>query len=394
MLSILNQINIFNIENETTIWSELLKVVDNKQTQKILNSKEQFINFCLKIEKKVRKIIKLQNNETSHHSKEKLLINGLVYIELVRYDDSQVVNWENLNFNKSTLKEYWEAKKHIRSTYKSIKENIEDELLKLFKKISSYKQKTQENSLIGSLSVSSRENSPTKIYNFFNFNGNVLLKNSENNINKLYFYSDEEEMLNNLEENNKKVQILDFMSDIDFKCFVENLSNSIDSSEEMKDIKFESNKIKHSHTMIFKEKINFNEKDESADRIIGNIGNETSFENDEKSFCEKMDCIQKSLTEKISHNKEEIKKNMLIFKNEEILIEKDNEQQIKKEEKNLSLEMSSLKKKTINLKCNVKEDSNESKEEEEEEKKLELYDNFLEDADSNQNSISIDEDYL
>ena len=130
LLSIFNRINIFNIENENAIWSEMLTVVDNKQSEKIMNAKQRFINFSWKMEKKLRKISRMRNNESSYYMKEKLLINGLVYLELLKYDETNDFNWENLNFNKTTLQEYWEAKKYIKLSYENIKENIEGELIK------------------------------------------------------------------------------------------------------------------------------------------------------------------------------------------------------------------------------------------------------------------------
>ena len=45
LLKIFNGINIFNFENENPIWTELIYVVDIKQTRKFLNAKKNVYRF-------------------------------------------------------------------------------------------------------------------------------------------------------------------------------------------------------------------------------------------------------------------------------------------------------------------------------------------------------------
>jgi len=144
LLFFFNRVNICNIENENAIWTELLNVVDSKHSQKILNAKKKFLSFSMKMERKLRKNLRLQNNESSYSKKEKLLITGLVYLELLRYDENHDFNLEKLNFNKSTLKEYGEAKKFISKSFPDFKKNIVDELSVLFKKIARSQRKLLE----------------------------------------------------------------------------------------------------------------------------------------------------------------------------------------------------------------------------------------------------------
>ena len=336
LLSLFNRINIYNIENDNTIWSPLLSVLEDKQSQKILNAKKKFIAFCLVTESKLRKIIRLQNNESSYSTKEHLLVNGLVYLELLKYDESQDFNWEDLNFNKTTLKEYWEAKKFISNSFKNIKKNIENELLKLFKKISAYKRKEIESFSLG---ISAENFSPlNKRSKLPDSLRSVSPPNRSKGMsvdNHLYLFDDPEEMGKNFEEylkwrkfqvleelaifqqeteedsQAKKVFIEEFIEDEVFQAFIRKIKkknedfpiNEIEEEEliiektleaiEVKEIK-KKNLQKEIEMSCFPLKF----EDESRMVLIGEE-NIKRFRENEKSFNEKMEVFNSKLEKKI-----------------------------------------------------------------------------------------------
>ena len=139
LLKIFNRINIYHIENENALWTQMISEFDIKQTNKLLNAKKMLIDFSFRMEKKLLKIMRMTNNETNSSAKVELLITGLFYLELLLYNEKKDYNWEKLNFNKTTLKEYWEAKTFITENFQNIKFNIEKELYHLFQKIAKKK---------------------------------------------------------------------------------------------------------------------------------------------------------------------------------------------------------------------------------------------------------------
>lgn len=71
--------NIFNIENENATWSELITLMGHKKAIKFMKTKKRFVNFCLKIETRLRQILKYKNSDANFRAKdEKILINSLV----------------------------------------------------------------------------------------------------------------------------------------------------------------------------------------------------------------------------------------------------------------------------------------------------------------------------
>ena len=51
--------------------------------------KKMFIDFSFKMEKKLRKIMRIKNNETNSTAKFKLLTTGLFYLELLLYNEEK-----------------------------------------------------------------------------------------------------------------------------------------------------------------------------------------------------------------------------------------------------------------------------------------------------------------
>lgn len=256
LLSLFNRINIINIENENAIWKELLDVAGPKQSQKILNCKYKFLKFCMKFESKLRKIMKLMNNDSSYAAKEKLLVSGLVFLELLCHDDKEDFEvLEKLDFNKSSFKEYVEATKFIRENVQNPKKSknsqsitkfIEKKLERLFQSIAKFKRKILDNNkktesienlqdVIVTPSLKSKER----------FSSKSQTRSSKTLSNRVYYFDTEEEMKRNFEEYlrwkkyevveelaidknhdefdksaNKKIPIEKFIDDKDFREFI------------------------------------------------------------------------------------------------------------------------------------------------------------------------------
>ena len=128
LLFLFNRINISNIENENAFWTDLLnKHLEPKNkhlepmraihSHKIINAKRKFFSLSLLFESKLRKIMKLMNDDTSYAAKEKLLVSGLVYLELLFHNEEEYLSIFENDFNKISLKEYIEAKKFIRKGF-------------------------------------------------------------------------------------------------------------------------------------------------------------------------------------------------------------------------------------------------------------------------------------
>ena len=403
MLSIFNHINIYNIENENTIWSEMLAVVDNRQSEKILNAKQRFINFSFKMEKKLRKISRFRNNESSYYMREKLMINGLVYLELIKYNEISDFNLEKLNFNKTTLEEYWEAKNFIRVNFEKIKENIEVELIKMFKKIAIYKRNFMRKNVGKFLAINEgfatpQKNSPESMNSPMFFKSYATnYKNLDNVENSFFDFKSDEEMQTNFkeylkwkkfevleeltifedkenaEEENQTVAIENFLEDNDFIEFIKDLKErkkilkaSMDKKrqeeeeEEIKDDEKEIDiKIGKIHR-ISENKRKFFKKETKEFGYLYDIPlNEEEKMNilkeKENSFNERMEAISSKIDNelhRISKDKEEFKRNLFL---EEKNIEEKEKREISKIE-NINIIRLKTTEKVLNEQCSIGDD--------------------------------------
>lgn len=211
LLDFFTHININNIENENAIWTELLTISGSKNFQKIINSKSKFSSYCRKMENKLKKIMKIFKNESSSSAKEKLLVCGLVYLELLSHNDEELnKSFQKLNFKGTSIKEFNEAISFIRNSSKDLAKNIEDELLKLFKNISKHKRKIEEKkkSSLNLLSSStSHKRSPSKP----KLRIRALSKTLDNQI---YYFNSEQQLTKNFNEylNFKKYEVIEELS--------------------------------------------------------------------------------------------------------------------------------------------------------------------------------------
>ena len=432
LLSIFNRINIFNIENENAIWSEMLTVVDNKQSEKIMNAKQRFINFSWKMEKKLRKISRMRNNESSYYMKEKLLINGLVYLELLKYDETNDFNWENLNFNKTTLQEYWEAKKYIKLSFENIKENIEGELMKMFKKIAIYKRNLAKNDENHVSPKKSHESLSSTGY--FKPSSPSMIKTIDMN-NRLYFFDSDETMKANFTEylkwkkyevidelmifkdidnidgiENKQVAVEEFLEDGDFKEFIEDLKQKklkyIEKSrqEEEEEVKDEENsdkneivsKINKMHEFSENQKKYFKEETRKfgylCDISLNEEENMEILKEKERNFHDRMEVINSKIDThlyKISQDKVKFKQNLFIEENN--MQNKQNLEKLMKE----PLEIDNFKTPKKVIKEDSSDDDDDRDEHDDREpKEEEMNDNFLYNLDDRRGSEepSSDED--
>ena len=269
LLFLFNRINIFNIENENAFWTDLLnKHLEPMQaihSHKIINAKRKFFSLSLLFESKLRKIMKLMNDDTSYAAKEKLLVSGLVYLELLFHNEEEYLSIFENDFNKISLKEYIEAKKFIRKISQNLPTlpqnpkkpqstlnpdklkqnppnlitNINEELLKLFEKIAKRKReilknkKSESNENLQEVNLSStlklkKLHSPTLSKNrFFDYDS----KNQEENFHE-YLKWKKYEIIEELvifetpkdgykkTDNLKKIPIENFIEDQEFKEFI------------------------------------------------------------------------------------------------------------------------------------------------------------------------------
>ena len=294
--------------------------------------------------------MRIKTNESTYSTQLKLLVNGLVYIELLQYDESKDFKWEKFNFNKTTLNEYWEAKKFIRKYFHDIKENIEKELFKLFNKIATHKQnlnKTKNKSNLQNLSPVRQSlalmNSTSRILKSINPQSLSPKKCMENNLgDNGLFICDSTQLQKNFKEylkwkkfevieqimvfqefnenkiENTKVLIADFLQDEDFKIFLKDLKKKKEDylknseSELNEEISFtqenimneenistlkEVKGVKSNYFLNERDEINFGEED-SLKRIQAN----------EKLFNKNVEIINFGIKEKIKEITQEKKK--------------------------------------------------------------------------------------
>ena len=374
----------------------MLFVVDYKQSEKILNAKRLFINFSLKMEKKLRKISRLINNESSYYMKEKLMINGLVYLEFIKYDEINDFDLEKLNFNKSSLKEYWEAKKFIRLNFDKIKENIQAELIKMFKKIAIYKRNSNLDKK--EMDTSNKKTSQSINYSRY-FTPSTMVK-SFDFCNALYIFDSDEEMQANFKEylkwkklevleeltifedkenkegeENEKVALEDFLEDGDFKEFIKDLKQRKKfmkgcQEEEEQELKYDENKsmneignkiIKFNESFENKKKY-FNEEtgkyDYSYNFPINEEENIEILKEKERSFHEEIEAISSKIDIQIN----KISQDEINFKRNFQLEEKENINMLNNE--NIELMNMKLTKKVVKEDSSISEDIDEDDNEE------------------------------
>lgn len=149
-MKLFNRINIYNIENEDPNWRLIFVVLKFKHSHLIEGPKHKFSKICFKMEKKLKKTMKIliENSSQAETEKEnaekkrKLLVSGLLFLELICHEDKELFQFFNkLSVNKTSLKEFDEARKFIiensrnkNSKEKNLKENIEEVLQHKFNK--------------------------------------------------------------------------------------------------------------------------------------------------------------------------------------------------------------------------------------------------------------------